>query len=869
MSKNLSFNLSAREKLKIGVDKLADAVKVTLGPKGRNVVISKKFGAPHITKDGVTVAREIELKDLEENEGAQMIKEVALKTASVAGDGPQPLYSKVATPKGFVEMGTLKVGDKICGTDGTMQRVIGVFPKGRRRVYKVKFSDGRETECCEEHLWQITTNYGAEKVMTTKELLDSGWIMVADREWSRYRYYTPVTKVQFKDDEKNMPIDPYLLGLLLGDGSLSGTGSIELWLGLKKAHVLNKIILPDGIIFTPTYVEDKSCFRVKITGTDENGKYIKDLLDELGLLGSKSATKFIPKSYLYSSLYSRERLFAGLMDTDGYTNSRGLFEYSTIGEKFALDFLELCRGMGKKTKIEKLERKENSSYSNIPIYRMHERKGYKHGLKLVAIEDTGLETEMQCIKVSNPDNLYITDDYIVTHNTTTSVVLAQAIIGEGLKMVAAGANPMDIKKGIDKSVDEVVKYLQSQSIKVGGDSEKIKQVATVSANNDEEIGNLIAEAYSKVGEDGVITYEDSKSADTTIEVLMGMQFDRGYISRYFVTNVEKAVADFTNPAILVYEKKISSLKSILHLMEAVSNVQRSFVIIADDFDMEVIQALVVNKMRGTLQCVAIKAPGFGEAKKDMLADIAAVTGAKFISEDLGGTIEKTTLEMLGSAASVHVSANNTIIVGGNGDEAQIKGKIAQVRTQLEKTESEYEKQKLKSRLAKLTGGVAVLYIGAPTELEMKSKKDLVDDALQATKAAIEEGILPGGGTAYLRAIAHQKDLKGDNADETLGIDIVRKALESPIRQILSNAGEEGSVIINHLKTVDDNIGYNARTGKYEDLVVGGVIDPTKVARVAMQNAGSIAGMLLTTECLITDVPEEKHDMMAQQRMPGM
>ena len=441
--------------------------------------------------------------------------------------------------------------------------------------------------------------------------------------------------------------------------------------------------------------------------------------------------------------------------------------------------------------------------------------------------------------------------------TTTATVLAQSIITEGLKNVAAGANPMDLKRGIEKAVTKVVDHLKTQSQAVGNDNSKIQQVAAISANNDSEIGKLIAEAMKKVGKEGVITVEEARGTETTVEVVEGMQFDRGYISPYFVTNSEKMEAELESPFILIYDKKISNMKDILHILEKVAQSGRPLLIISEDLEGEALATLVVNKLRGTLKVAAVKAPGFGDRRKDMLEDIAILTAGKVISEDQGYKLENADLSYLGQAKTVTIDKDNTTIVGGKGKKEEIGGRVNQIKAQIEVTTSDYDKEKLQERLAKLSGGVAVLNIGAATEMEMKEKKDRVDDALHATRAAVEEGIVPGGGIAFIRTIEALEKLKGANEDETTGIAIVKRALEEPLRQIVANAGIEGSIVVQKVKEGKADYGFNARTEEYENLLKAGVIDPTKVTRIALENAASIAGMLLTTECVIADKPKKE------------
>ena len=454
--------------------------------------------------------------------------------------------------------------------------------------------------------------------------------------------------------------------------------------------------------------------------------------------------------------------------------------------------------------------------------------------------------------------------------TTTATILTQAIVNEGLKNVTAGANPMDLKRGIDKAVAKVVDYIKEHAEVVGDNYDKIEQVATVSANNDPEIGKLLADAMRKVSKDGVITIEESKTRDTNIGVVEGMQFDRGYLSGYFVTDAEKMECVMDNPYILIYDKKISNLKDFLPILQPAAESGRPLLVIAEDVDSEALTTLVVNRLRGGLKICAVKAPGFGDRRKAMLEDIAVLTGGVVISEDKGLKLEQATIEMLGTAKKVTVSKDNTTIVDGAGLKENIADRVAQIKNEIANTKSSYDKEKLQERLAKLAGGVAALYVGANSEVEMKEKKDRVDDALCATRAAMEEGVVAGGGVTYIRALDALKDLKGDNADEQTGINIVERAIEAPLRQIVANAGGEGSVVVNKVREGEGDFGYNARKDVYEDLRKAGIIDPAKVARVALENAASIAGLFLTTECLICDKPEDKPAVpMAQPGMGGM
>ena len=486
--------------------------------------------------------------------------------------------------------------------------------------------------------------------------------------------------------------------------------------------------------------------------------------------------------------------------------------------------------------------------------------------KEIELEDTIENMGAQMVKEVASKTADIAGD-----GTTTATVLAQAIVSNGLKNVAAGANPMDLKKGIDKAVSVVVENLKSQSQEVGDSIEKIQQVGAISANNDNAIGSLIAEAMDKVKKEGVITVEEAKGTDTYVEVVEGMQFDRGYLSPYFVTNTDKMLADLDTPYILLYDKKISNMKDLLPVIEPAAQSGKPLLIIAEDVDGEALATLVVNKIRGSLKIAAVKAPGFGDRRKAMLEDIAILTGGTVISEERGFKLENATIDMLGTAEKITIDKDNTTIVNGAGDKDNITARVNQIKAQIESTTSDYDREKLQERLAKLAGGVAVLYVGAASEVEMKEKKDRVDDALHATRAAVEEGIIAGGGIALVRAADALTKLKGDNADETTGIQIVTRAIEEPLRQIVANAGNEGSVVVSKVKEGKADYGYNAKKEEFENMFEAGIIDPTKVTRVALENAASVAGMLLTTECVLADIPEENPPMppMGGGGMPGM
>jgi chaperonin GroEL len=861
--KELLFKQDAQLKIKTGIDIVANAVVETLGPKGRNVMIEKSYGNPIITKDGVTVAKNIKLKDKFEDLGAALIREVAEKTNDDCGDGPQPLYSKILSPTGWVKMGDIKEGMTICGTNGTSQRVIGVFPKGKKEIYKVILKDGRIIECCVDHLWKIITAKGKEKIMTVKELINSGKITKTDKNGYIERgFYLPHNVVEFEENEKSLTLDPYFLGTLIGDGSLSGSGEVELSLGPQKEHILKKLKLPKGVIYRSTFIEKKNYFRIKFS----KNSILKKALKELGLHGTKSNTKFIPKCYLFSNLKTRKALLQGLIDTDGYKNNRGLFEFSTVGTQLAFDFQELCRGLGIPIYIHLYARDmKDGAYSNTPIYRICQLEGYKYGYSIDSIEKTGQFTEMQCIKVSNPDNLYITNDYVVTHNTTSATLLAQAIIKEGMLAMSAGANPIKIKNGIEQATEDVVKYLKEMSVKLGDNPEKIEQVASISAN-DEKIGKIVAQSIQMVGNKSPITVEESQGSETTLNVVHGAQLDRGFISPYFVNNPERMESVLEGAKILITDYKITTTRDIVPVLEnAIQNGCRTLFILAEDVTGEALSVLLVNKIKGGLNVCAVKLPNFGSWKKEMMEDIAILTGATIISEDHGNTFDKFEFSMLGQADKIVVDKDKTIIMDARGDKKLIDERIKQLESETDRVKSDLDKTKLKERQGKLSGGVAILKVGGSTEMEIKEKKDRIEDSLSATKAAIEEGILPGGGLALFRASESQWINKCADYEEGIGYNLLIKAIQYPMKKIAENAGVSGDVVADRLseKEGSDNdkyaTGFNAKTLAYEKLMENGIIDPTKVVINSLQNAVSVATLFLTTNVAIAVHHEEKQE----------
>lgn len=796
---------NAKDSLIEGVNLISDAVMSTFGPHGQNVLIKSPSGL-HITKDGATVAKFIQSEDPFKNLGVDIIREIAMKTAKDVGDGPQPLYSKILTPEGFVSMGNIKIGQKICGTNQTVQEVVGVFPKGEKQIYKMVFEHNRIVECCEDHLWTVTTNYGKVKTLTTKELIESGRVVMQQKNGDiKYGYYVQTTIPEFS--KKLQILDPYLLGLLLGDGSLTGTGSIELCIGFNKEHVINKIVVPEGISLTITKNEERHSFRIKLKGKNSEGETAKDIIEKLGLLGVDSENKFIPKNYLYSTYEDRLKLLQGLLDTDGHINKRGLFEFSTVSKQLAKDFMELVSGIGRSTTISIHDRSNDTgSYSEKSVYRMYERKGYKHGIKLLSIEATDKYTEMQCIKVSNPDNLYITDNYIVTHNTTSATVLAKSIVN-GLKN-----NPdhsITINRILQEDIKKVLDLLEKQKINIESKEDLIK-VATMSVNGDTELGELIGATYHTVGKDGVVLVEESSETDTSVDITNGVKFEGGYHSPYFINNLKNECV-LENVSVVCYEKKITTMKDIeKDCIEAINN-NKALLIIAPHVESSVMMTLLRNRDAGKLQSCCVKTPGQGIFRTMLLEDIKAI---KNVSKIIAGREE--------------------VVIIGEIEEKVKEIEIEKIRKILSNKDlSEFEIKFHKRRLANYLGGIATIFIGGYSSIEIKEKKDRVDDAIAAVKAAYDGGVLPGGGISLFKA------------SNTLDLLYLKTILQEPIKVLSKNANTDIEDIPS-----DFWMGKNFRTGVVGNMYEMGIIDPYLVTKISLENAVNAASLVLTSGCSI-------------------
>ena len=866
MPVSLLFAEEARRKLEAGVNAVADSVKVTLGPRGRNVVIHSEYGVPTITKDGVTVAKAIDLEDPYENLGAQLCKQVSMQTNVIAGDGPQPLYSKVLTPKGFVQMGDIKEGDEVCGTNGTTQKVLGVFPKGKKQVVKIVFTDKRVVECCEDHLWEVVNTRGKKTVVTTKQLIDREIVSVDSRGHKKHKLFVAKTYADFQDSD--FVLSPYLVGVLLGDGCLTGTGSIEISLGRKDFHVIEKLqgCLPSGIILNYKLVEKKNYYRVKLSGTIEDGSTTYDLVNKIGLLGTKSDTKYIPKEYLYSSIKSREMLLQGLTDTDGHINKRGLLEYSTVSEKLCQDVAELLRSLGKTINIRLYERKGNS-YSNKSIYRVTELKGNKHGSSIDKIILTNECTDMQCIKVSNSDCLYFTDNYILTHNTTTATVLAQAIVKEGLKLVAAGANPLGLKRGIDKGLTTALQMIEECAREIT-ERQEVEFIATISGN-EKEVGEVVADAIEAVGQDGIITLEESRERESYFRMVEGFSYNQGFIDPSLISDFSKNIIDYREVYILMFDCEIKQFSQLTPILDKLAQKKKAILIIAEQFSDEAKRALAFNKSRSGFQWAATRTPGFGAQKKEMIQDICCMVGGKVFQETLGHKFEDITEDFLGFAQRIVVGKDSTTIIEGRSDSQALEDRINLLKLLLETEESDYNREKLNERLGKLNGGIGLIKIGASTDTELKEKKYRYEDALNATRAAIEEGIVPGGGCCLLKIsqeLVANTEVDQKDFDEISGLKILSLAIQAPFRQICTNGGFSADTYSAKVLESEQGVGFDAKYGEICNMYDRGVIDPAKVTKTALTNAVSIAGLVLTTETLIAPIIDKSEKVLVAEGM---
>jgi chaperonin GroEL (HSP60 family) len=862
--------LSDREKLKelvLGtLKRVSDIVGSTMGPNGRVVLLESDMPGVEdsITKDGVSVFQSLGASSAYEHAIIQMARSAAKRTSETAGDGPQPLESKVLTPNGFISMGEVTVGMEVCGINQTTQKVLGVFPKGFKEIYKVEFSDNRVVECCSEHLWQVTTNYGKEKLLTTANLLED--YKKIKNGYNNYKYYTPKTVVEFNEDKAKMPLDPYLVGLLLGDGSLSGTGSIELSLGKPKAHILEKIKLPEGLTLTTTFVENKNSYRVKINGKTKDGKSIFDIVEQIGLLGTLSKTKFIPKQYLFSSTESRKSLLQGLIDTDGHINVRDRFEFSTVSDSLFEDFLTLTNSLGISTHSAILERKKNSSYSETPIHRVTELKGDKFGNKITNITATGVHTLMQCIKVSNPDNLYITDNFIVTHNTTTATVLSYAIIEHLYAFCEKNPkySPQKAVRFINKAVRELlVPYIRSRATKISIDENKelLHSVAKVSANGDSDIADAVIAAFEAVGfgEDSHVTIRQV-TGDPSYEVSridgfpmpIGYEESLGRLHSTFINDNAQQRIVLEKPSFILFDGQLNSLDALYSLFEKMANAvtagdesKKNCVLVAHSFSEAVLSALANNwTFDGATRVVALRTPmaQFLHSQTHALYDLAAFTGATVFG--MKKPIQHASLESIGSGMqSIEIYRFRASIIG-DPEAMNIEVRAEELSTQMKAAESLAEKSWLQERLGIITNGIARLTIHGGSFGELKEKHDRVEDAVLSCRSALAHGALPGGCRITIdMALLLMENLSEDNPAR----EVLIPALLMLPKRLLDNAGynkEDSDKVIAQLIDKPEEV-YNIETATFGNAFELGLFDSTKAVEESLVNAVSIASVLGT------------------------
>lgn len=842
------INNSEQTKSKIlsGVNLIADTVKVTLGTKGRLVMytnyrdFSDPEGYPVLTKDGVTVAKNVKSSDDVEQQAIKIVRQAAKNTVANSGDGPQPLYAKILTPNGFVRMKDIKVGDTIVGTNKTSQKVLGVFPKGRKTICKVKFSDGRIVECCEDHLWQVTNISGTTRVLTTKNMLEKGLVYKTPHGQERYRFYVPITKVDF--EEKTVPVDPYLLGVLISKGVMKGFGIIEIYIDVDRKHIIDK--LSNKYQHSVSLTEEGSHYKVEFTNNDLK----KDLMS-LGLYGADSYNMFIPDSYKYNTEYVRESLLKGLLDAGGRVNKSGFFQYFTVSDMLKNDFIELILSLGISYKY-KEDYKNNNS-----IHKISEVKGYKFGNRIVDIEVTDITTEMQCIKVSNSDHLYITDNYITTHNTTSTIILTQSIINSGYNLLKEGnVSSWEMNKEIDEAVEDITNYVKSNSIHVDSDLNKLRELATISAN-DEEIGYMIHDILDELSIHCDIEVKKSKRNNTEIETVNGMRLHKGYFDTFMCNDYKTMTFSANNVKILIYDGVIKDYNQISPYVKECSDENGNplpLLIYAQD-----VSRIAINRIEGLLKynprpLMIVEHDGFGERRLDLMEDLAVITGAVVV-DDNSNRNPVMVKASLGNCDEVFVNDKFSSFIGGKGDDDRIEESISEIEHLLDSLDSTEtnEIKYLKKRLANLAGGIAVIKVGGSTPFEMEEKYMRIDDAVLAVKSAIKSGISIGGAVTWIRASKYginkaRKYNRNDNPSYFMVFD----SLEEILKQLLKNSGEYTSDFIKEVKKnyLANNIkGYDLTTRKFVKLNDYKVYDATSVLLDCINNSTSVAKSLLSVE----------------------
>lgn len=816
----------AQFKIGEGIRKGADVVSSTLGPAGKIVLLERKNRTPEAVDDGYKAINNLILEDELENLGVSSLVDAANKASEHAGDGPQPLDSKVLTPDGFVKMGDIAIGDKICGTNSTIQSVIGIFPKGKKKVLKVKFNNGREVKCCKDHLWDVITAWGSRKILTTQQLIESG-LYYNKGDFKNYKFYVPIDMAEFSS--KELLLDPYLIGVLIGDGSLCSDDQTEISLGLKKEHIIEKIILPEGLSLSISFDESKNYFRLKIIGKTKDGKTIRDLLEEIGLRGVKSDTKFIPHEYLYSDSHSRFSLLQGLSDTDGHINERGLLEYSTVSLNLHSDILELLRGLGKDAFSYLMKRKDGLSYSNNPIYRIAELKGYKYGNKIIEIEETDEIVEMQCIKVSNSDNLYFTDDYVLTHNTSTTIVLTRAIYEAGRKLVGVmgfGMTPFEIKRELNESKKIVLEKLKGKSKPIKT-KEEIKGVA-MAAFDDEDIAEVVADMTEKVGQNGIILVEEGWGRETETEIIAGMRFAGKLPHPLFANTVEEGL-NLERLPILVTDFDFVNLNEVIALFKEVNqqaeinqSEEQGIIVVANKFEKIAISQVIQTNMfnaqnRIPFRIWLIKTPSFTPGEFD---DFATFVGARYFSKEKGDKILEAHVEDLGKAETLKITKEGDgIVMGGQGKKESVDKRIEDLKAQLRDQKVKMIKGRLEQRIGSLASAVGIIKVASPSEGETEHIRLKTKNAVKSCQSAVAEGAVRGGGLA-LKEIG--EELPEGN--------ILKNALKAPYEAIQRNAGRKLDI-------------------------PEGLYDSLKVIRTAFEQACSQAYLLINTGTVIAFLSE--------------
>ncbi len=838
--------------------RISNIVGCSLGPGGRNVIIESDLpGIPNKnTKDGVTIFRALGSNDPYEHLIIEQTRDAAVRTVNEAGDGPQPLYSKILTPRGFVKMGDIKVGMDICGTNETIQKVLGVYPKGQKEIYKVILSDGREVECCPDHLWKVTFNHGTKYIKTTEQISQDFVKTLSDGS-SAYKYYLPITKVDFIEIKEEMPLDPYLVGVLLGDGCLCDSGSIELSLGFKKKHIIDKLNLPIGVTKSVQLIEKTHSYRVKLHG-------IRQLVKSLGLANTKSNTKFIPKSYLYSSIKTRESLLQGLLDTDGYINSRGLFEFSTISDELAEDFMFLIRSLGKSIHYRKHTRKkDDNSYSMTPIHRIQELNGYKYGAKIVNIIKTNKFTEMQCIKVSNEDNLYITDNFVVTHNTTSSTIIAAALIKNLFNFCKNNPkySPQKVTRTITNITEKtLLPKIRKASIKITNENKGLlENVATISANGDSEMAKAVIEAFDKVGygaSSHVTIQELSGPSCYKADLIEGFPINKGYeesIGKFhpaFINDQAHQRCLLDKPLFILFDGNITDMVQVHDILDNIgqnyingNSEFKNVVIVAHKFGDQVLTSLSFNFPNpNTINVIPLATPmsPIINSQLAFLMDLSAFTGAKIF--DMNNPLVDATPDDFGKhMEKIEIYRFRTTIVG-DPEPVNVEVRAEQIKEQVKQAESAMEKELLEERLGKLTSGIAQLKIYGSSTGELKEKADRAEDAVCAVRAAITHGCVPGGCRVLIDLIIDYWTSK-----DPIIKNIIIPSLLEPFNKLLENAGYNSDEINKILLKLisDKKIVYDVENGEYGDPLKMGILDATLAVEQALKNAVSISMVMGT------------------------